>query len=65
MQLPDVIPKQSCYDLAKWLSYYLYFFSYLDLLYKKGVQEKGYMTNVIYHSYMLGCHSVISHDRVT
>jgi len=37
-----------CYDLAKWLSHYLYFFSflflflfssYLDLLHKKGVWE--------------------------
>ena len=32
----------TCYDLAKWLSYYLYFFSFLfllDLLYKEEVQE--------------------------
>jgi len=31
-----------CHDLAKWLSYYLYFFSFLfllDLLHKKGVWE--------------------------
>jgi len=26
-----------CYDLAKWLSHYLFFFSYLDLLHKGGV----------------------------
>jgi len=36
-----------CHDLAKWLSYYLYFFSFLfllDLLHKEGVQE-----SITYH----------------
>ena len=48
-------PTTLCYDLAKWLSHYLYFFpflflfsSYLDLLHKEGVWES--VTWVISHN---------------
>jgi len=46
-------------DLAKWLSYYLYFFFFsflLDLLHKDEVWE-----SVTCH--MSGCHRVTSHDK--
>ena len=51
-----------CHDLAKWLSYYLYFFSFLflfsfhlDLLQGRSM-GKCYITNVIHHGHMLGYH---------
>ena len=45
-----------CHNLAKWLSHYLYFFSFLflsDLLHIRSV-GKCYITSVIYY-----CHSHI------
>ena len=38
------------------------FFSYLDLLQGKSV-EKYYMTNIIHHSYISGCYSIILYDE--
>jgi len=56
-----------CHDLAKWLSHYFIllsfsflFFSYLDLLHKEGVWE-----SITCHSYVSGCHKVMSHNNVT
>ena len=57
-----------CHDLAKWLSHYLYFFSflffffYLRLTTQKGVQES--VTSQVSHSHnhMTGSHNVTSHN---
>ena len=51
-----------CYNLVKWLSYYLYFFSFfflLDLLYRK---ECGKVLCHKCYSHMIGSHEVTSHD---
>jgi len=57
-----------CHDLAKQLSYYLYFFSFLFLFFYLGLttQEKVWesvMSQVSYgHSHITRSHSVTSHD---
>jgi len=59
-----VNPQPQCHDLAKWLSHYLYFFSFLfllDLLHKEGVWE-----SVICHrtDVTVWCHTRMkSHDN--
>jgi len=59
-----------CYDLAKWLSYYLYFFSFLFLFFylglttQKEVQESVMSQVSQSHSHMTGSHSIISHDVI-
>jgi len=55
-----------CHDLAKWLSHYLYFFSflffYLGFTTQKKVQE-SVMSQVSHsHSHMTGSHNITSHD---
>jgi len=55
-----------CYDLAKQLSHYLYFFSFIFLfgfITQGGSIEKYYMTNVTHYGHMSGCHSVMSHNE--
>jgi len=58
-----------CHDLAKQLSYYLYFFSFLFLFFYLGLTtqkevRESVMSQVSHsHSHMTGSHSVISHDR--
>jgi len=55
-----------CHDLAKWLSHYLYFFSFLFLFFylrlttQKGVQES--VMSQVSQSHTPGSHSIISHD---
>jgi len=53
-----------CYDLAKWLSYYLYFFSSLWTwtYYTRMSIGKCHMTNITHYSHKLGYHKVISHN---
>jgi len=62
-----IINHHFCYDLTKQLSYYLYFFSflflffsYLDLLYKKGIWK-----SITGQCHMSECYKIISHDGVT
>ena len=50
------------HDLAKWLSHYLYFFSYLDLLYKKESVGKCHII-ISYISHISGYHRVTLHDK--
>ena len=48
-----------CHDLAKWLSYYLYFFSFLFLVgltIQEKSTEKYYMTNVTYQDVTVSYH---------
>ena len=60
------IVQDTYHDLAKQLSYYLYFFSFLffsfilDLLYR---EEYGKVLYYKCHSHMTGSHNVTSHDR--
>jgi len=64
---------QYCYDLAKQLSHYLYFFSFFFFFFfflfglttQERSTEKCYITNITYYSHMSGCYSVMSHDEVT
>ena len=57
-----------CYDLAKWLSHYLLYFTLL-FLFGPTIQGRSvgkcHMTNVTHHSHMSGCHMVMSHDDIT
>jgi len=56
------------HDLAKQLSHYLYFFSFLFLFFylglttQKEVQESVTSQVSYNHSYMTGSHSITSHD---
>ena len=64
----EKLTEQFCHDLAKQLSYYLYFF-YFILFYflswtyytRKECGKVSY-DNVVYHSHISGCHSVTSHE---
>ena len=49
-----------CHDLAKRLSYYLYFFSFLLLLSWTYYTEESVMSQVSHH--MTESHSITSHD---
>ena len=60
-----IINHHSCYDLTKQLSYYLYFFSflflffsYLDLLYKKGIWK-----SITEQCHMSECYKITLHDE--
>ena len=59
---------RACYNLVKWLSYYLYSFSflsfcfYLGLTTQKGVRESVTSQVSHSHSHITGSHSVTSHD---
>ena len=58
----------NCHDLAKWLSHYLYFFSFLFLFFYLGLttqrEVRESITSQVSHSHghMTGSHSVTSHD---
>jgi len=56
----------SCHDLAKWLSHYLYFFSFL-FLFGLTTQERkrGEVSydNIIYHNYMSEYHRVTLYNE--
>jgi len=57
-----------CHDLAKRLSYYLYFFSFLFLFFYLGLTtqkevRESVMSQVSHsHGHMTGSHSVTLHD---
>jgi len=63
-EFPPSVP--NCYDLAKQLSHYLYFFSfllfYLGLTIQEGVQESVMLQVSHSHGHMIGSHSITSHD---
>ena len=55
-----------CHDLAKWLSYYLYFFSFL-FLFGLTIQErkcgKVSYDNIIHHNYISEYHRVTLYNE--
>ena len=58
-----------CHDLAKQVSYYLYFFSFSFLsfliwtYYTRKKCRKVLHDNIACHSHISGCHKVTSHDK--
>jgi len=69
----SIIILYNCHDLAKWLSHYLYFFSFLFLLswtyYTEGSAGKCHVTSVIGKKVTVTwqevtmLHHITSHDR--